>query len=88
MTHSNKSVCLVELTACFDTLLHEAAAGRKESKNLEIVYTFQNTGYEAKLITVEVLQGLLNISGFEVELNKTGQCSQEAIAGSFRVWYN
>ena len=44
---TNKSVCLVELTVCFDTLLHEAA-GRKESEYLELLSTIKEAGYRAR----------------------------------------
>ena len=94
---TNKSVCLVELTVCFDTLLHEAA-DRKESKYLELLSTIKEAGYRATLVTVEVgSRGLPNILGFEKlkhELKLTStqtsdfmvEAAKKAIMGSFSIW--
>ena len=94
---TNKSVCLVELTVCFDTLLHEAA-DRKESKYLELLSTIKEAGYRATLVTVEVgSRGLPNILGFEKlkhELKLTStqtsdfmvEAAKKAIIGSFSIW--
>ena len=94
---TNKSVCLMELTVCFDTLFHEAA-GRKESKYLELLSTIKGAGYSAKLITVEVgSRGLPNIPGFEklkhkLKLTNTQtsdlmvKTAEKAIIGSFSIW--
>ena len=61
----DQSVCLVELTVCYDTLFHEAVT-RKEDKYLDLLSAVRNLGYNAKLITVEVRsRGLPNMSGFE-----------------------
>ena len=48
--NKDQSVCLVELTVCYDTLFHEAAT-QKEDKCLDLIC---NAGYNAKLITIDV----------------------------------
>ena len=94
---TNKSVCLVELTVCFDTLLHEAA-DRKENKYLELLSTIKEAGYRATLVTVEVgSRGLPNILGFEKLKHKLKltsaqtsdfmvEAAKKAIIGSFSIW--
>jgi len=61
----DQSVCLVELTVCYDTLFHEAATW-KTDKYLDLLSAIRNAGYNAKLITIEVGSGgLPNMSWFE-----------------------
>ena len=86
-----QSVCLVELTVCYDTLFHEAAT-RKTDKDLDLFSAIRNAGYKAKLITIEVgSRGLPNMRK-ELKLTKTQthdlmvQAARRAMLGSFSIW--
>ena len=50
---TTKKVSLIELTVCYDTLF-EGAIKRKEERYQELLDTFQDAGYPASLVTVEV----------------------------------
>ena len=92
-----RSVCLVELTVCFDTLSQDAVT-RKESNYLDLLSAVQQTGYRASLITLEVgSRGLPNIDGFrrlkqELKLTTSQltdlmvKAARQAIIGSYNIW--
>jgi len=84
-------VSLIELTACFDTLF-EGAIKRKEERYLELLDAFQDAGYTASLVTVEVVsRGIPNPAGFLKLRANLGphlmvSASRQAITGSFKTW--
>ena len=61
-----RTVCLVELTICFDTRFHEAHS-LKQAKYAHLVLSIQQaSGYIPELITLEVgSRGPLNPKGFD-----------------------
>ena len=94
---SRKTIYLLELTICFDTLFSEAA-NRKREKYKELMKNLHLNAYKQTLITIEVgSRGLPNINGF-LELKSTLQLSTKctkklmveaagcAIMGSMDIW--
>jgi len=94
---NDQSVCLVEVTVCYDTLFQEAVT-RKEHKYLDLLSAIRKAGYKADLITIEVgSRGLPNMCGFEklskeLKLTKSQtrdlmvQAARRAMLGSFNIW--
>jgi len=94
---NDQSVCLVELTVCYDTLFQEAAT-RKEHKYLDLLSAIRKAGYKADLITIEVgSRGLPNMCEFEKlskeQLKLTKSQTRDlmvqagrAMLGSFNIW--
>ena len=106
---TTKKVSLIELTVWFDSLfegvphwtnstLFEGVIKRKEDRYQELLDTFQDAGYTASLVTVEVgSRGIPNPTGFlklktnlglsrSTLVNLMVTASRQAITGSFKIW--
>ena len=94
---THKSLCLAELTVCFETNFEQAAL-RKSAKYLDLLQQAQAGGYDTTLITLQVgSRGVPDLPGFETlatvlamtakDLTKLLQSvAREALTGSFRIW--
>ena len=94
---SNKSVCFVELTVCFETNFVDAAE-RKTTKYADLVRQARNNGYRATLITLQVgSRGVPHYESFvalarvldmpkEVLISLITSTTKAAIQGSFKIW--
>ena len=94
---AHKSLCLVELTVCFESNF-EKAEQRKTVKYLDLVEQTKKSGYQATLLTLEVgSRGVPYYHSFAMlaksinlntkELNSLlHRVSTEALKESFKIW--
>ena len=92
-----KTLVLAELTVSFESSM-ELAHQLKENKYLDIINQPQESGYEAKLITLEVgSRGLISMQGFNQMRTELGistklldilllQIIRTVILSSYKIW--
>ena len=93
----NRSLCLVELTVCFESNFEDAAI-RKTAKYTDLVDQANNNGYNTTLLTLQVgSRGVPHYESFSKlatvlhmstrDLTNLLQCvTRAAIIGSFTIW--
>ena len=93
----SKSVCLAELTVCFETNFDDAAA-RKAAKYADLVQQARDNGYRATLLPLQVgSRGVPHYESFVMLARVLNMPSKElttllaktikaAIQGSFKIW--
>ena len=93
----SRSVCLAELTICFETNFVDAAA-RKSAKYADLVQQAKGNGYRATLLPIQVgARGVPDHDSFEalakvLEMSNRdltyllSNTTKAAIQGSFKIW--
>ena len=93
----DRSMCLAELTVCFESNFTEAAQ-RKTAKYMDLLQQARSSGYKAELLTLQVgSRGVPHYESFQQLAETLSMGSRDltnllksttraAIAGSFRIW--
>ena len=94
---SFRSVCLAELTVCFETNFDDAA-DRKTAKYADLVQQARGNGYRATLLTLQVgsrgvphyqsfaaLARVLDMTNMDL-MTLIANTTKAAIQGSFKIW--